>query len=112
MDKSYVYILTNQQHTVFYVGVTTNLVKRMIEHKRKIYQGFTCKYNVDKLVYYERLYDVNEAIKKEKQMKKWKRKWKTEMIEQMNPDWVNLFAYDSDELYCNIIPSFKSEPFA
>ena len=69
--------------------MTNNLVRRVLEHKNKEIKGFTGKYNVDKLVYSEKYEDVNEAIKREKQLKKWNRKWKLELIESVNPTWYD-----------------------
>ncbi len=93
MDRNYfVYILTNQRHTVLYIGVTSDLVKRVYEHKIKAVKGFTEKYNVDKLVYYEMTGDVESAIKCEKNMKEWKREWKENRINEMNPEWKDLYS--------------------
>lgn len=69
----YVYILTNWNNTVMYIGVTNDLVRRLYEHKNKLYDGFTKKYNLNKLVYFELFFDINEAIKREKEIKKWRR---------------------------------------
>ena len=95
MDKNgYVYILTNKRHNVLYIGVTNNLVKRIYEHKEKFVEGFTKKYNVDSLVYYE-VYEGNEsiveAIKREKQIKGWLRRKKVALIEERNPKWEDLY---------------------
>jgi len=89
----YVYILANQKNKILYVGVTNNLVKRVYEHKQKLVDGFSKKYCVDALVYYEVTNDVLSAIEREKQIKKWNRSWKLRLIEKMNPLWVDL--YDS-----------------
>ena len=86
----YVYILTNKRHNVLYTGITNNLDRRIFEHKTKQNEGFTSKYNIDKLVYYEITEDVNSAIEREKQIKAGPRKKKIELIESMNPDWKNL----------------------
>ena len=90
MHNYYVYILTNKNHTVLYIGVTNNLKRRIKEHKDKINEGFTKKYNVDKLVYFEKHQYINKAIKREKQLKKWRRQWKENLIHDMNPDWKDL----------------------
>jgi len=74
-----------------YIGVTSNLVKRMYEHKEGLLEGFTKKYKVKDLVYYEQANDVNEAIIREKQLKKWNRQWKINLIEKENPGWLDLF---------------------
>ena len=86
MKQYYIYILTNQYNTVFYVGVTNNLIRRVYEHKNKLVKGFTSKYNINKLVYYEVFSDVREAIYREKQIKSWSRNKKIEMIEKFNPE--------------------------
>ena len=91
MDKTYaVYILTNYNETTFYIGVTGNLQKRIFEHKNKVVEGFTKKYNVDKLVYYEITNDVESAINREKQLKRWHRQWKINLIKEMNPEFKDL----------------------
>jgi putative endonuclease len=86
----YVYILTNWNNTVMYVGVTNELVRRVYEHKNKIYEGFTKKYNLKKLVYFELFFDINEAIKREKEIKKWRREKKNKLVESTNPKWRDL----------------------
>jgi putative endonuclease len=87
----YVYILTRERNSVFYVGVTNNLLRRVYEHKKGIISGFTKKYNVKMLVYYEHFNDVLAAICREKAIKKWQRKYKIAAIERMNPDWRDLY---------------------
>jgi putative endonuclease len=89
----YVYILASKRNGTLYIGVTSNLAKRIYEHKHKSIGGFTKKYNVDRLVYYETTEDVESAILREKRLKKWKRQWKVELIEQKNPNWKDL-CYD------------------
>ena len=92
MKKSYfVYILTNFEETTFYIGVTSNLQKRIWEHKNKIVKGFTKKYNVDKLVYFEQTEDVETALNREKQLKRWHRQWKINLIKEFNPEMKDLF---------------------
>ena len=81
------YILTNRTNEVLYIGVTNDLVRRLYEHKSKLIDGFTKKYNVDKLVYCEETTDIKEAIKREKQLKGWTRKKKCLLIESVNPEW-------------------------
>ena len=88
--EAYIYFMTNQHNNVLYVGVTNNLVRRIAEHKAKINQGFTRKYNCDKFVYYEIVESIEKAIKREKQLKNWKREWKNELIIEMNPTWNDL----------------------
>ena len=90
-DKQYyVYILTNKSNKVLYIGVTNDLVRRMFEHKNKLVDGFTKKYNLMKLVFYEVTNDVESAIKREKQLKDWHRDWKINLINQFNPKWKDL----------------------
>ncbi len=86
----YVYILTNKWNKVLYIGLTNNLKRRTEEHKNKLKKGFTSKYNVDKLVYFEHFKYINDAIKREKRLKKWKRDWKNELINKVNPAWRDL----------------------
>jgi len=88
----YVYILTNQHHTVLYTGVTNDLRRRIYEHEHKLVPGFTKKYNVDKLVYSEFYTDISTAIAREKQIKSASRKAKIKLIESKNPDWLELTA--------------------
>ncbi len=88
----YVYILASRKNGTLYIGVTNNLLKRVSEHKDNLVEGFTQKYNVHNLVYYERYNDVYDAITREKRMKKWKRQWKIELIEKFNPDWKDLYC--------------------
>ncbi len=90
-DKTfYVYILAKERNSTFYVGVTSNLVQRMYEHKNNIKCDFTKKYDVKKLVYYECHGNAENAIKREKRLKKWSRVWKMRLIEEMNPHWLDL----------------------
>jgi putative endonuclease len=84
-----VYILTNRSRTL-YTGVTNNLVRRVYEHKQKLVRGFTEKYNIHQLVFYEETSDVNAAIAREKQIKGWTRAKKIALIESMNPEWRDL----------------------
>ena len=83
----YVYIITNKENKVLYTGVTNSLERRMYEHKNKIIKGFTSKYNVNKLVYFEETKDINEAIAREKEIKGWRRNKKVALIERVNPAW-------------------------
>lgn len=91
MKTYFVYILTNKKEGVFYVGVTSDLPKRVHQHKTGVVEGFTKKYNVKILVYYEAFGDIELAIRREKRLKKWDRKWKIEAIENMNPNWDDLY---------------------
>ena len=90
-EKSYyVYLLTNWNNQVMYVGITNNLERRIYEHKEKIVKGFTKKYNVNKLVYYEQTSDVVEALNREKEIKKWRRDKKNRLVFDSNPLWQDL----------------------
>ena len=91
MNKTYVvYIMTNYLETSLYIGVTSNLQKRVYEHKNKVVEGFTEKYNVDKLVYYELTDSIESAINREKQLKRWHRQWKINLIKDTNPKFRDL----------------------
>ena len=90
MNQYYVYILTNWNNKVMYIGVTNDLSRRIYEHRNKLVKSFTSRYNVDKLVYYEYTSDVKAAIEREKQLKGWVRKRKNALVEQMNPKWNDL----------------------
>ena len=92
MDKqAAVYILASRRDGTLYIGVTSNLQKRAWEHKNDLTDGFTKRYGVHRLVYYELLEDMLTAIKREKQLKKWNRAWKVELIEGQNPEWNDLW---------------------
>ena len=91
MKQYYVYILASKKNGTLYIGLTSNLLKRVFEHKNNQVEGFTQKYNVHKLVYYEKYDDIYGAITREKRMKKWERQWKIELIEKVNPDWKDLY---------------------
>ena len=86
-----VYILASRKNGTLYIGVTSNLAKRIWEHKNDVIEGFTKKYNVKRLVYFEQTEDVHSALEREKQLKRWKRKWKIELIEKDNPTWRDLY---------------------
>ncbi len=88
--KFYLYIMTNKHNTVLYTGVSSNLPHRVRQHKEKALPGFTKKYNADKLVYFEECSDANTAIAREKQIKSWSRRKKEELINSMNPEWLDL----------------------
>ena len=90
MNDYYVYILTNQYHNVMYIGVTNNIQRRVYEHKSGVIEGFTKRYNVHKLVYAEHCHDVYDAIKREKQLKSWRREKKNALIEAVNPEWKEI----------------------
>ena len=86
----YVYILSNWDDSVLYIGVTGNLLRRLYDHQNGLVDGFTKQYNIHKLVYYETTNDVYSAISREKQLKKWRREKKNQLIEAMNPQWRDL----------------------
>lgn len=90
MGEYYVYILTNWNNKVMYVGVTNDIERRIYEHKNKLIEGFTKKYNVEKLVYFEITSSIEAAIEREKQLKGWKRSRKNELVEANNPSWTDL----------------------
>ena len=92
--ESYVYLLANKHNNVLYTGVTNDLIRRVYEHKNKLVAGFTQKYNVDRLVYFEVCSGIVVAIEREKQIKGWSRKKKQDLINSLNPEW--------DDLYCSI----------
>jgi putative endonuclease len=91
MKTYFVYILASKINGTLYIGITSNLEKRVWEHKNKIIKGFTEKYGVDKLVYYEQTENVESALTREKQLKKWKREWKIKLIQENNPEWKDLY---------------------
>ncbi len=91
MSKTYyVYILASKKNGVLYIGVTSNLKKRVNEHRKGVHDGFTKKYLVNRLVYFETHSDVRNAITREKQLKKWNRQWKINLLEKSNPEWRDL----------------------
>jgi putative endonuclease len=87
----YVYILASKRNGTLYTGVTSNLIQRMWQHKRDIIQGFTRKYNVKTLVYYEVHENAESALTREKNIKRWRRSWKLDLIENSNPGWRDLY---------------------
>jgi putative endonuclease len=89
----YVYLLASAKHGTLYVGVTNDLVRRVYQHKTGVFRGFTSRYHVHRLVWFEEHDDPINAIAREKEIKKWRREWKVNLIEQSNPEWVDL--YDS-----------------
>ena len=90
MKKYYVYILSNFSNTTLYIGVTNDLKRRIYEHKNKLIEGFTEKYNISKLVYFEETSSIESAIQREKNLKKWKREWKNKLIEESNPEYKDI----------------------
>jgi len=91
MKSYYVYILASGRNGTLYIGVTNDLIKRVYEHRNDLVEGFTKGHQVHRLVYYEQTNDIRSAITREKQMKKWKRRWKIELIEENNPEWKDLY---------------------
>ncbi|WP_456393833.1 GIY-YIG nuclease family protein [Nitratifractor sp.] len=91
-----VYILSNRKHGTLYIGISSDLPKRIAEHKSHAVEGFSKRYGLDKLVYYELHSDMRSAIEREKQLKKWKREWKIQLIEEDNPQWEDLYG----SLFC------------
>ena len=94
----YVYIMSSQRNGTLYIGVTNDLQKRVYEHKTSIIKGFTEKYGVSMLIYFEEFQQINQAIRREKNLKKWKRNWKLKLIEKRNPSWNDLSKDWYDEL--------------
>ena len=87
----YLYIMANKKNGTLYVGVTNDLIRRIWEHKNDVHEGFTKKYGLHRLVWYESTTDIEAAIRREKQLKKWNRQWKIELIEKENPNWDDLY---------------------
>jgi putative endonuclease len=94
--QAYVYLLTNKPYGTLYVGVTNDLARRIDEHRRDVVEGITKRYGLKRLAWYEVHDSIIEAITREKQIKEWRRAWKVNLIQQMNPDW--------DDLYATLIP--------
>jgi putative endonuclease len=90
-DRGYVYIVCNRRYGTLYVGVTSDLAKRIWQHKEHVVAGFATKYGTGRLVWYECHESVEEAITREKQIKEWRRDWKINLIQDMNPDWRDLY---------------------
>jgi putative endonuclease len=89
--RFYIYILANKKYGTLYIGVTSDLIKRIWEHKNHVVEGFTDTYNLDKLVYYEVHESANSAIRREKRLKFWQHQWKLELIDKFNPEWNDLY---------------------
>ena len=92
MRSYYVYILASKRNGTLYIGVTSDLKKRVYQHKNNLIDGFTKRYKVHHLVYFEETSDVRSALQREKHMKIWKREWKIRLVQQMNPDWDDLYG--------------------
>ena len=90
MKSYFVYVLASKRNGTLYIGITNNLEKRIYEHKNGLVDGFTKEYNVNRLVFFEEVSSVESAIQREKQLKKWNRRWKIGLIERTNPQWVDL----------------------
>ena len=90
---SWVYMLASRRHGTLYLGVTGNLITRVWQHKTKQHRGFTAKYNVVRLVWYQEYGEIGMAIAREKQLKKWHRDWKVRLIEEQDPDWIDLYEH-------------------
>jgi len=91
MPKYFVYIMTNNHNTVLYTGVTNNLMRRVHEHKNGVYAGFTKRYNCHKLVWFDPIPDLQTALKQEQRIKRWKREFKINLINKLNPEWRDLY---------------------
>jgi putative endonuclease len=91
MKNYYVYILASKRNGTLYIGVTNDLIRRVYEHKNGLVEGFSKKYQTHLLIYFEMTTDINSAIEREKNLKKWKREWKLELIEKNNPEWKDLY---------------------
>ena len=92
MSQHYVYMLASKYNGTLYVGVTNDLIRRIYEHKNDFVEGFTSKYAVHRLVYFEQCEDFESALQREKRIKEWKRRWKIELIEKGNPLWKDLYG--------------------
>jgi putative endonuclease len=90
--KYYIYILASRPGGTLYIGITNNLIKRIYEHKNNLVKGFSSKYGVHKLIYFEEYSDPQQAITREKQLKKWNRSWKSSLIRKVNPTWKDLYS--------------------
>ena len=90
--SAWVYILASRPYETLYTGVTTDLVRRVYEHREGLIEGFSEKYGVKSLVWYETHQEIGSALKREKQIKRWRRRWKFELIERLNPDWNDLYS--------------------
>ena len=95
MKTYFVYIMASKKNGTLYIGVTSNLQHRVWQHKNNVHEGFTKKYSVHRLVWYEMTNQIEGAMRREKQMKKWRRQWKIDLIEENNPNWDDIY----DELF-------------
>ncbi|MFO1242905.1 MAG: GIY-YIG nuclease family protein [Rickettsiales bacterium] len=92
MKEYFVYIMAHEPHGVIYIGVTNDLIRRAYEHKHGLADGFTKKYNIKMLVYYEMTENIEASIRREKLLKRWKRQWKEQLIAKSNPEWKDLYS--------------------
>ena len=92
MDEYFVYILASKRNGTLYIGTTNDLTRRVLEHKNDFVEGFTGKYRVHSLVYYEQCESFDSALQREKQLKEWKRSWKLDLVEKANPLWQDLYS--------------------
>ncbi len=92
MKTYYVYILASRKNGTLYIGVTNDLVRRVYEHKQDFVKGFTSRYGVYGLVYFEHTQSIDAALTREKELKKWRRQWKIDLIEKRNPEWADLYG--------------------
>lgn len=91
MEESYLYIMSNKRNGTLYIGVTTKLTSRIYQHRTSQTKGFTQRYNLTRLVYFETHQNIYEAISREKRLKNWNRAWKVKLIEKENPEWMDLY---------------------
>ena len=92
MKRFFIYIMTNKPYGTLYVGMTADLVRRVWQHKNRIVESFTCRYGLDRLVYYEHVDCGRAAYKREYCLKRWRRAWKEKLIEEVNPEWKDLYG--------------------
>ena len=91
MKQPFVYIITNDRNTTLYIGVTSNIIQRIYQHKNKLIEGFSANYKLHKLIYLEQFNNMHNAILRDKRLKKWNRNWKNQLINECNPYWVDLY---------------------
>lgn len=113
MKNYYVYILASKKNGTLYIGVTNDLLRRVYEHKKKIFKGFSAKYDIDKLIYFEETDDISAAINREKQLKRWKRDWKIELFIESNPEWEDRYYFHggTDDMYDDYYNELKKSGF-
>ncbi|MFI5200764.1 MAG: GIY-YIG nuclease family protein [Candidatus Kapaibacterium sp.] len=105
----YVYIMASQRNGTLYIGVTNDIERRVAEHKQGIIEGFTKEHHVDRLVHFEYFPHIDDAIRREKQLKKWNRAWKLELIEKRNPEWIDLSTVNYQFPYQETKPAITAE---